>query len=193
MKRHCGKCNGDCLCTSNSGGCVIIQRGQGPEGPPGPPGETGSQGPPGPTPPETAFRAADTATQTITGINTPQTVTFETSVFDISASYNPATSTFTAPQAGTYNVCASVEYTVATGGGPAPTNVRLILNSSRASAITDLALVISDPGTTNKANGCTIIRLEEGDTISIQLQSSSRNVTTIIGNRFTHFEAGLIL
>ncbi|MGM7702900.1 collagen-like triple helix repeat-containing protein [Pseudalkalibacillus sp. Hm43] len=210
MKRkHCN-CYG---CTPGNGCCVIIQKGEGPpgppgpEGPPGPQGEQGSQGPqgdpgpqgpqgeqgpPGPTPTEIAFRAFDSVAQIVPGTNTPTTITFETEVFDMSNGYNPATSTYTAPQTATYSVCSSVEYTVATGGGQAPTNVRLILTSNSGAAVTDLDLAVSNPGTTDKVQGCTIIRLNAGETIQIQLQSSSRSVTTIIGNRFTHFETGRI-
>ncbi|WP_349408620.1 C1q-like domain-containing protein [Pseudalkalibacillus sp. SCS-8] len=163
----------------------------GPQGPQGATGPQGPQGPPGPPAPNVAFRAADQTAQTVTAGSTA-TVTFEQEIFDLANAYNPGTSTYTAPVTGTYSVCASVEYTPATGGGPAPTTVRLILNSSLGAAVTDLDLKFSNPGVIDKAHGCTIVRLNQGDTIFIQLQTTTRNVTTVVGNRFTHFEAALV-
>ncbi|AGO83522.1 hypothetical protein psal_cds_94 [Pandoravirus salinus] len=115
---------------------------QGPVGPPGPPGSGGVQGPTGPpgivgpqgpAPVTVAFRADGVAAQSVTTA-APIQVLYENQLYDLqdgvgADNYDPATSTFTAPLAGTYRFAAIVNGTRVTGQ---PTIVLSIVTSNAA-------------------------------------------------------------
>ncbi|WP_439873358.1 exosporium leader peptide-containing protein (plasmid) [Bacillus mycoides] len=71
----------------------------------GPMGATGSTGPTGPVP-QSAFRAENPTSQSITEISTK--VLFPTPIFDLNSEYDPLNSTFIPKQSGIYSIIASV-------------------------------------------------------------------------------------
>lgn len=165
---------------------------QGPVGPPGLPGPTGVQGatgpqgiagPPGPAPTTVAFRADGVAAQAVT-TTAPLQVLYENQLYDLqdgvaADNYNPATSTFTAPLAGTYRFAANANGTRITGQ---PTVVLSIVSSNASQPPAQRWFTAFDVTDLVEAYGVTVdgdFLLAAGDTVTVTVSGEDGTAFTL--------------
>lgn len=165
---------------------------QGPVGPPGLPGPTGVQGatgpqgipgPPGPAPVTVAFRADGVAAQAVT-TTAPIQVLYENQLYDLqdgvaADNYDPATSTFTAPLAGTYRFAANANGTRITGQ---PTVVLSIVSSNVSQPPAQRWFTAFDVTDLVEAYGVTVdgdFLLAAGDTVTVTVSGEDGTAFTL--------------
>jgi hypothetical protein len=83
-----------------------------------------------------SFSAYKSATaENVTGDGTAYAVVFDTEVFDVGSAYNNGTGTFTAPQAGKYQLCAQVFLSGLAGGEAVQVDIVTSNRTYRAGAV----------------------------------------------------------
>ena len=126
-----------------------------------------------------AFRAYQSTAQSVSA-NTFTKIVFQSEEFDQLGEYDPATSTLTVSKSGLYVISAGV------GIPSVPSGTRMILNL-RISSV-DRRIFDMSPGAAQDAGavGCTISKLNAGDTVVVILYlSSSLNTSAGVDTFFT--------
>jgi hypothetical protein len=110
---------------------------------------------------------------TVTGLTTPDrtftTVPYSNEAFDVRNEYDPATSTFTASQAGDYQFCGSLS------SSNSPTGPRfemdLWINGTRERPFAY--------GRLSASGGCRVVRLATGDAVKVEMYQDSGAAVTV--------------
>ncbi|PFA07532.1 hypothetical protein COA08_28575 [Bacillus cereus] len=152
----------------------------------GPMGATGSTGPTEPVP-QSAFRAENPTSQSITEISTK--VLFPTPIFDLNSEYDPLNSTFIPKQSGIYSIIASVVPFPDTPTIDQKFILLINVNGNPIERVDNYRENFNVNTVLMGTTASTIYRLNAGDTVEVFASFAGDTGTTVSGTNLNFFAA----